>query len=103
MEEPDGENLIGGVDQDIVDEHGGTEAFARDMVATGCCCEPCSLCEEDKPHEVPHDCRDYRCLGCDAKEYLSDLEDYRRSIGLCSTESKKTLLDMMTEQWRNDG
>jgi len=71
------EQLTGGVDSDMVTEAGGVEGFAVGCLEGGCCCEPCGLCERGDDHEVGHECADYRCLGCEAKDYLDALQAYR--------------------------
>ncbi len=67
-------SLTIGVTADTIAEFGGPEAFVFKMAAPeqGCCCDPCSLCEAGKEHEVPLYCDDYTCLTCEARELLSD-------------------------------
>lgn len=69
------EALTGGVTADMVEDAGGIYEFAVGCAEGGCCCEPCSLCEEGKEHDVGHECMDYICLGCDAWEYLQALHE----------------------------
>ena len=52
---------------DICEDAGLT---VEELAEQFCNCEPCDLCEKGIEHEVGHECMDYICLSCDARDDL---------------------------------
>jgi hypothetical protein len=44
----------------------------EDLAEQDCRCEPCPMCQWNEPHEVGHECEEYSCLRCEARERLTD-------------------------------
>lgn len=61
------ETLTGGIDQDLVDAHGGPIPFARAIAGTGCCCERITPMNGNDPYTAT-------CLACEAQSLLRALE-----------------------------